>query len=510
MSTTPERPDEAALAPAHSSPHRTQEVPQPRVPSDLRAEAPLLNGYLSFKESNPTPFTTPGHKGRAWKLDRDLAKVLEGDVPLYGGVDTVKSALGLLAAAQERSAKWYGADWCRYSAGGSTHTNQALCLAIGRPGDKVVVTRSLHRSLLLGMVLADLEPCWLPTRIDPGTDMPMGVAVEDVERTLHENPDARAVLVTEPGYLGTLSDLGPIIEVAHNYGVPVIVDQAWGAHFGYHPDLPPHAMALGADAMVTSIHKLLPGYTQASLVCARTLRLDPDRLDRGFEAGNTTSAAGSVLASIDGCRALMEARGHELLEGVIANIGRARKRLRDELPGLGVPDERSFPPGRFDTTRLVLLLSGVGANGVEVERRLIEQGIPLELADRDTIVAIVSVADDESTLDRLVSALIPAIRATSGPPRPPCVALSWDVKPVYAMSPRAAFFSAHESLPADLAVGRVSAELIAPYPPGIPVLAPGELVTEALLAGLRAVAADGVRVAYAADPSLSTLEVVRA
>ena len=230
-------------------------------------------------------------------LDKDLAMVLEGDVPLYGGVDTVKSSRGLLASAQERSAKWYGADWCRYSPGGSTHGNQALCLAIGQPGDKVVVNRSLHRSLLLGLVLADLEPCWLPTKIDPATDMPVGVAVDDVEATLAANPDARAVLVTEPGYLGTLSDLPGIIEVAHSREVPVIVDQAWGAHFGHHPGLPAHAMALGADAMVTSIHKLLLGYTQASLVCARTLRLDLDRLERGFEAGHTTSAAGSVLAA---------------------------------------------------------------------------------------------------------------------------------------------------------------------------------------------------------------------
>ncbi|MGA3214643.1 MAG: aminotransferase class V-fold PLP-dependent enzyme [Acidimicrobiales bacterium] len=496
METTPEQPDMAA--------------PVPAAPASLRADAPLLNGYLSFLESHPTPFTTPGHKGRAGTLDKDLAAVVAGDIPLYGGVDTVKSAHGLLASAQERSAKLYGADWCRYSSGGSTHTNQALCLALGRPGDKVVVTRSLHRSLLLGMVMADLEPCWLPTKIDPTTDMPLGVAVADVERTLKANADARAVLVTEPGYLGTLSDLADIIEVAHGYDVPVIVDQAWGAHFGHHPELPPNAMALGADAMVTSIHKLLPGYTQASLVCARTLRLDADRLDWGFEAGATTSAAGAVLASIDACRALMEARGPELLEGVIRNVANARRRLREEVPGLKVPDEHFFPPGRFDTTRLVLLLSGVGANGVEIERKLVEQGIPLELADRDTIVAIVTVADDESTLDKLVSALVPAIRESAGPPRPPSVALSWDVQPVYAMSPRAAFFSAHESVPADLAVGRVSAELIAPYPPGIPVLAPGELVTEALLAGLRAVAADGVRVAYASDPTLSRLEVVRA
>jgi len=318
----------------------------------------------------------------------------------------------------------------------------------------VVVNRSLHRSLLLGLVLADLEPCWLPTRIDPVTGMPIGVAVGDVEATLAANPDARAVIVTEPGYLGTLSDLRGIIEVAHRRDVPVIVDQAWGAHFGHHPDLPPHAMALGADAMVTSIHKLLLGYTQASLVCARTLRLDHDRLERGFEASHTTSAAGSVLASIDATRAFMDARGEELLTGVIRNVAAARKRLREAVPGLGVPDEHSFPPGRFDTTRLVLLLSGVGANGIEIERRLIDEGLPLELADRDTIVAIVSVADDESTLDRLVRALIPAILETSGPPRAAAVALSWDVQPIYAMSPRAAFFSAHESVPADLAVGR--------------------------------------------------------
>jgi lysine decarboxylase len=484
-------------------------APGSSAPTRLRADAPLLDGYLSYLESDATPFITPGHKGRGSKLDADLGTVLAGDVPLYGGVDTVKSAHGLLAEAERRSARWFGADWCRYSTGGSTHCNQALCLAIGKPGDKVVVTRSLHRSLLLGMVLADLEPCWLPTAIDEATGMPLGVAVEDVEATLAANPDARAVLITEPDYLGTLSDVERIIEVAHRRDVPVIVDQAWGAHFGHHPELPPHAMALGADAMVTSIHKLLPGYTQASLVCARTERFDRDRLERGFEASHTTSSAGSVLASIDACRALMEARGPELVEPALRAVRAVRQRLRDEIAGLVVPDERSFEPGRFDPMRLVLLLSRVGANGIEVERMLVDQAIPLELVDRDTIVAIVTIADDEGTLNELFKALVPAIRATSGPPRSPSVAVSWHVQPVKAMSPRAAFFAAHESVAADLAVGRISAELIAPYPPGIPVLAPGELVTERLLADLRKVADHGVRVAYAADPTLSTIEVVR-
>jgi len=484
-------------------------APEPRDPAGLRASAPLLDGYLKFRESDTTPFTTPGHKRRASRLDEDLGAVVAGDVPLCGGVDTIKSAGGLLANAERRSATWFGADWCRFSSGGSTHGNQALCLAIGQPGDKVVVTRSLHRSLLLGLVLADFEPCWLPTRIDAATGMPLGVAVDDVETALSVHPDACAVLVTEPGYLGTLSDLGRIVEVAHSSGVPVVVDQAWGAHFGSHPQMPPHAIAVGADALVTSVHKLRPGYTQASLVCARTERLDRDRLERGFEASHTTSPAGAVLASIDACRALMEARGPELIERVIRIVGAARRRLREELPGVVVPDEASFPAGRFDPTRLVLLLSSMGANGIEVERMLIEQGLPVELADRDTVVPIVTVADDEATLDALVEALVTAIRATSGPPRSLSTAVSWRIRPVNVTSPRAAFFAAHETVAADLAVGRVSAELIAPYPPGVPVLAPGELITEDLLAGLRAVAADGVRVAYAADPSLLTLEVVR-
>ena len=368
--------------------------------------------------------------------------VVAGDVPLYGGVDTIKSSRGLLAAAEGRAARWYGADWCRFSPGGSTHGNQALSLAVGQPGDKVVVTRLLHRSLLLGMVLADLVPCWLPTTVDPATGMPLGVTVEDVESTLAANPDACAVLVTEPGYLGTLSDLAGIVEVAHSAGVPVVVDQAWGAHFGSHPHVPAHAMALGADAMVTSIHKLLPGYTQSSLVCARTERLDRDRLERAFEASHTTSPAGTVMASIDACRALVEARGPELLERVLGNVRAVRVRLREELPGLEVPDEHAFEAGRFDPTRLVLLLSGLGADGVEVDRRLIAQGLPVELADRDTLVPIVTLADDEATLGALVDALVPAIRATSGPPRPPSTALSWRVEPVNVMTPRAAFFAA--------------------------------------------------------------------
>jgi len=481
-------------------------------PATTRRERPLLDAYVAGVKRRGVAFTVPGHKGLVGALDDRLAIAVDADRPLYGGVDTVKLRDGLLAQAERLAAKHYEADWCRFSTGGSTHANQTLCLAIGRPGDEVIVNRSLHRSLLLGLVLAGLSPRWLPTGVDAGSGMPIGTAVADLERALEASPGARAVFLTEPGYLGTLSDLPRLVEVAHAAGVPVLVDQAWGAHFGYHPELPPHALACGADALVTSIHKLLPGHSQASLLAARLERFDLGRLERAFEATHTTSPAGSILASIDGALALMEERGEELLTRVLDLVRSARHELSEALPGIALPDAATFAAlgrDRFDDTRFVVRLGPLGADGNEVERAMLEDHISLELADRDTLLPIVTVADDEASLSNLVRSLVRAVGATErGAPRPLVSAMSWRVDPVTAMNPAEAFYAHHERVPAEQAVGRVAAELVAPYPPGIPVLAPGELVTRELLDELRSVAAEGTRIAYAADPTLDTLEVV--
>ena len=471
----------------------------------------MLEAYLDALQRGGASFNVPGHKGRGAALDGRLAATT-GDLALYGGVDTVKLSGGYLAAAEALAADRYGVPWCRFSTGGSTQGNQALCLAVAQPGDVVIVNRSVHRSLLLGLVLAGLDPRWLPTRIDAATGLPIGTAVEDLRAANDEAPEATAVFLTEPGYLGTLSDLPALIEVAHQAGLPVLVDQAWGAHFGYHPDLPAHALELGADALVTSVHKLLPGYSQASLVCARFDRLERGRLERGFEATHTTSPGGAILASIDGARALMADRGVELLERTLALVRSARRHLAAAVPGLGLPDESSLAhlgPQRFDPTRLVIQLGPIGADGIALEKSLLQKDVSLELADRDTLLPVVTVVDDEGSLTLLQRSLVEAIGATgTGAPRPLVAAMSWRAHPERVVSPRAAFFAPHERVRAEAAIGRVSAELIAPYPPGIPVLAPGELVTAELLEGLRTEAASGVRIAYATDPTLRTIEVV--
>lgn len=471
----------------------------PTDPRGLRGDAPLLDAWLRFHEEAPTPFTIPGHKHR---LDL-VGDVIAGDVPLYGGLDTVKLTDGTLAEAERRAAALWGADVCRFSVGGSTHANQALALAIGAEGDRVLVGRTLHRSMLLGLVLAGLEPVWLRPELDAATGLPLGVTPAAVEDGFERAPDAVAVLVGDPAYVGTVGDVAGLAAVAHRRGRPLVVDAAWAAHFGFHPALPRHALDLGADALVTSAHKTLPAWSQAAYLLARTERIDPARLDAAVEATHTTSPAGAILASADAARALLAKEGRQLLGALVERVAGARSRLT-EVNGLVVLDGP-----RVDPAKLTLVLGGTGADGIAVERDLVATGLPVEMADRDTIVALVTMADDDEAAALLVDTLTEAIERHRGAPRPVVPSAVWSVEPVVRTTPRAAYFAPHESVAIEDAIGRTCAELVAPYPPGVPVLAPGEQVTVAAVEALRTAQAHGTRVAYAADPSLTTLRVLR-
>lgn len=483
----------------------------PRDPHGYAPDAPLLDAWLRFAmdaESRAVhPFSIPGHKHRT-----DLVgTVTRGDVPLFAGLDTMKQTGGTLEAAEARAAAAWGVDWCRMSVGGSTHANQAAVLALGRPGQSVVVSRTLHRSVLLGIVFAGLRPVWILPELDHVTGLPIGVRPDDVRAALAANPDACGVLVGDPSYIGTLSDIEGLADAAHDAGVPLVVDAAWAAYFGFSADVPSHALARGADALVTSVHKTLPAWSQGALLLARTTRaggiLDADRLERGFEASHTTSPAGAILASIDASRALIERDGSELLGRLVSLVSDARERL-SSVPGVELLGARADGSLAVDPAKLVVLVAGTGAHGHDVEADLLDEGITLEMADRDLIIPIVTVADDEESVAHLVDALVRAIERHRGAPRRPEPSAAWSVRAETALDPRPAFFSAHEVVNAADAVGRVSAELIAPYPPGVPVLAPGEVITEEIVRTLQRIRADGGRIAYAADPSLATFQVM--
>jgi lysine decarboxylase len=457
-----------------------------------------LDAWLSFCERGPTPFTIPGHKQR-----HDLTgDVVAGDVPLCAGLDTMKLVNGVLLEAERRAARLWGADVCRFSAGGSTHANQAIALAVAGDGDRVVVSRTLHRSMLLGLVLAGLTPIWVRPDIDDRTGLPLGVPPSTVREALDRHPDARAVFVGDPSYVGTLGDIEGLARVSHAFGVPLIVDAAWAPHFGFHRQLPHHALRRGADAVVTSAHKGLPAYSQAALLLARTERLDAVRIDAGFEATATTSPAGSILASIDASRALLARDGESLLGEVIGAVRAARDRLH-EVPGLIVLDGPEVDP-----LKLTLVLAGTGADGNAIEHDLLDADMPVESADREVLVAVVTIADTRATVESLTTALIQAIERHRASPRAAVRAASYRTEPVMAMSPRRAFFAPAAPVAVEAAIDRVSAELIAPYPPGIPVVAPGERITPAVMAALDDARHAGVRIAYAADPTLRTVRVI--
>jgi lysine decarboxylase len=474
--------------------------------SGLRDSAPLLDAYLSYFERSRTPFTIPGHKQKTSRLDEGLGAVVDSDTPLYGGLDEIKLTNQTLKKAEALAADLWGADYARFSTGGSTHANQAIIFALGKPGDKVAVSRTAHRSVLSALVLAGLEPIWMTPEINEKTGVPIGIPVSELKAALADKPIA--VLLTEPGYLGTISDLPALISAAHTQKVPVILDAAWGGHFGFHPQLPQHTFQLGADALITSTHKALPGYSASALLLARTEFLSAERLEQSFETTHTTSPAGAPLASIDGVRALLQTRGKELIGELLSNIHRFKEMVQAEFALPVFLYESDFPKGRFDASKLVLRVQQLGASGVDIEEDLQAAGIRVEMADRDTIVFLGTIADSAADFDHLADVLIPILKKRQEQRRESATALSWSVVPQRGISMRDAYFAQTEMVDAKKAVGRISADLIAPYPPGVAVVAPGEVLTEQIVDGLSASRKAGVRIAYATDSTLEKYRVV--
>jgi lysine decarboxylase len=477
------------------------------VSSELRDIAPLLDAYLSYFESPRTPFTIPGHKQKAGRLDPGLGAVVDSDVPLFGGLDEIKLSNGVLSKAENLAAKLWGADYARFSTGGSTHANQALILSLGKPGDKIAVSRTAHRSVLSALVLAGLEPVWLTPEIDQASGFPIGIPLAELERVVDQKPIA--IFLTEPGYLGTLSDIPALITKAHEHSIPVVIDSAWGGHFGFHIELPKHVLQLGADALITSVHKTLPGYSASALLLAQGNLLNLDRIEQSFEVTHTTSPAGAHLASIDGTRALLETRGEELIGDLLGNIVEFKSAVQEnfDVPVFVNPSE--FPVGRFDPAKIVLKANSLGISGVNLETELIKQNIRVEMADQDSVIFLATLADTAEEFAHLASRLVPILKSLQGPPRETQTSLSWSVVPTYGTSIREAFFADTEFVKAVDAIGRISADLIAPYPPGVAVVAPGEVLTEQIVHGLAATKAAGVRIAYASDSTLETYRVTK-
>ena len=466
-------------------------------PMGLRESAPLLDAWIRDMETDRSPFQIPGHKGR---LDLTGA-VVDGDIPVLPGNHPHRISPSLILEAEALAAKLWGADLCRFGVNGSSGSNHAAVMAVAGPGDKVIVSRTLHKSVAVGLVYAGVTPIWVKPIINPETGLPEYLPSTTLKETLEQHPDAKAVLIGEPSYVGTMSNIPRLSKVAHEYGIPLVVDAAWAAHYGFHPELPQHPLAEGADIVVTSAHKTLPSYSQASFVLVNKNYVDLARFNKMFDATQTTSMSGRILASIDAARALLEKHGHELIDPVIDATERGRATLTEA--GIQVIDGEYIDP-----LKLVILLSKTGADGNKVEQDLLNANIDVEMANRDLIIPMITFADTPERIDDLISRIIKSVNAHQGEPRPIEIAASFKIEPEVVVTPREAFFAGYEVVEAKDAVGRVSAEMICPYPPGVPVLSPGERITQQALDALFQARDSGVRIAFVADPTLKTLKVL--
>lgn len=468
----------------------------------------------SIVNSPDTPFYAPGHKhgrGIATELSDLLGKsVFQADLPELPELDNLFAPAGVIQEARVLAADAFGADETWFLVNGSTGGILAAMLATCQPGDKIILPRNIHKSAISGLILSGAMPIFLDPEYDPEIDLALSITAESVERALQENPDTKAVLTVYPTYQGVCGDLEAIARVTRRYHIPLLVDEAHGAHFAFHDDLPPSALSLGADLVVQSTHKVLGALTQASMLHRRGDRLDRRRIENALALVQSTSPSYLLLASLDAARKQMATEGRELLTRTLEFASIARKEI-DKIPGLSVLDFPSPVAGCrwFDRTRLTVLVKDLGITGYEIDDILRERfKITAELPSLQHITFILSIGNTREHIDTLVTAFQQIAiepRPAEIPPKFP----RYHSRPkISEISPRDAFFAPVETVSREGAVNRISAELICPYPPGIPVLLPGEIISIESLEYLQTVLDSGGTIAGCQDETLQTFVVV--
>ncbi|MBE9011303.1 aminotransferase class I/II-fold pyridoxal phosphate-dependent enzyme [Pseudanabaenaceae cyanobacterium LEGE 13415] len=462
--------------------------------------APLLEILTTCAQSQNAAFHTPGHKrGRgSFAAFRELMgdRALRADLPELPELDNLFAPQGAIDEAQKLAAETFGADQTWFLANGSTCGIIAAILATCNPGDKILLPRNVHQSAISGLILSGAIPVFLPPVYDPVLDIAHSVTPETVEIALKQHPDAKAVLMIHPTYYGVCGDLSAIANLTQAAGIPLLVDEAHGAHFAFHPDFPISAMSAGADLTVQSTHKTLSALTQASMLHVRGTRIDRDRISRSLQLVQSTSPNYLLLASLDAARAQMAIQGKELMGRTLELADRARSQINSVL---------EFPNFFVDRTRVSVTVSHLGLDGFAADELLQTFGVTAEFPSLQHLTFIVSLGNTEADIDRLIEAI------DHLPKRDPISPISSKFDQSFSipsLSPRDAFFAASRSVPLESAIDQISAELICPYPPGIPVLLPGEKITKDAIAQLRSVLQAGGFISGCSDPTLNRLKIV--
>lgn len=445
---------------------------------------PLYEALNRLKRERIVPFDVPGHKhGKANKELTDFLgeKCMSVDVNSMKPLDNLCHPVSVIKEAEELAADAFGAEHAFFMVGGTTSAVQTMILATCKEGDKIIMPRNVHRSAINALILSGAIPVYVNPESDKRLGIALGMSVSEVEKAILENPDAKAVMVNNPTYYGICSDIKRITELAHTYGMKVLADEAHGTHFYFDESLPISAMEAGADMASVSMHKSGGSLTQSSILLVGK-NINHNYVRQVINLTQTTSGSYLLLSSLDMSRKNLALNGRETFE----NVRSLAKYARDEINKIGdyYAYSREIINGDsiydFDVTKLSVNTFDVGLAGIEVYDLLRDEyDIQIEFGDIGNILAYISVGDREREIERLVSALA-EIRRRFKKERTGMFDHEY-INPTVAMSPKKAFYADKESLPVKETIGRICSEFVMCYPPGIPILAPGEMITEEIL-----------------------------
>jgi arginine/lysine/ornithine decarboxylase len=479
---------------------------------------PIGDAIEAFRERGDIAFGIPAHRAGTGRADPVAARWMGyqafcADVGMNKGVDNRHQSWQVEPTAMQLFAQAVGAEETLFSSNGSTENVHVAMMAAVRPGETLVMARNGHKSAFSGLVLSGAMPVYVEPDYDERWQLAHGIDPARLDQALQKHPDAVAAMVFTPTYYGVSSDVRRLAEVAHAHDVPLITDDAWGLDYSFCSRLPASALESGADLCIGSVHKTLDGLAQTSVLSKQGNRIDSSRLSLVFELAQSTSASSLLLSSIDGARRQFQEHGEQLLGDAIDLAQHVRAAIAN-IPGLQLMgDDILSTPGAFalDATHVTVDVVGLGLTGYQADDWLRQRhGIHVELSDHRRVMALITYADTDATTQRFIDAMADmAHQHASAVPRPVTDAPAYsELRTETVMLPRDAFLGATEMVPWQQAAGRISAEMICPYPPGIPVAAPGELLNEAIVDYLQQQAAEGVMVEGAADESLSEFRVV--
>jgi arginine/lysine/ornithine decarboxylase len=498
----------------------------PRAPALDQTRAPYFQVLLDYVDAGVIPFHTPGHKQGIGmeRAFRDFVgdNVLAIDLTQIRGLDDLLQPEEALVEAQDLAAACFGADQSFFLINGSTSGNQCMMMAALNPGDKLALPRNCHKSAMGGLIMSGATPVWMQPEVDEALHMDHTVTPQTVRETLAREPDVRAVYIVSPTYYGVAADLEGIVAVAHEHDIPVLVDEAWGPHFHFHPALPLSAMQAGADICINSTHKMLGSLSQTAMLHVRGNRIRLDRLKAVYKLFLSTSPNLVLVASLDVARRQMALDGPALLSRTLELADRARTALNEIPKVYCFGEELEGRPGVFDLdpTKITITVKDLGYTGYEAEEILRRRyNVQVELADLFNVVALYTIGTTAEASD----ALVYGVRELAREDRPvdifsPSGVLDRRLKtgtyhlpaiPPIRLIPRDAFLASTEFVPFKASAGRICAEVITPYPPGIPVLSPGEEITPEAIDYLTLEKKAGVKMQGPYDDELRFIRVVR-